>query len=360
MLAGMHGESRDGPAIEFCDVSYELPSGRRLLSDLNLQVQRGETLVFLGRSGSGKTTTLKMINRLLTPTQGEVCVDGATAAQTDVIRLRRGIGYVIQEIGLLPHFTVERNIGLVPEIEAWPSDKIRARTQELMQIVGLDPQLAARYPHQLSGGQRQRVGVARALAADPAILLMDEPFGALDPLTREELQREFLSLQQRLQKTVVFVTHDLNEALRLGTRIALMEGGKLVTVLPPRDFLQSHDSLAAAYVRAFGSVLDPAVVEAARGMGLTDQQLLLQVQLPLAMSVILSGVRVAVVISVGMATIAAAIGAGGLGELIFRGLAMVNNQLILAGAIPAALLALLADFLLGRIEAMLRPAHLRS
>jgi len=173
MLAGMHGESRDGPAIEFCDVSYELPSGRRLLSDLNLQVQRGETLVFLGRSGSGKTTTLKMINRLLTPTQGEVCVDGATAAQTDVIRLRRGIGYVIQEIGLLPHFTVERNIGLVPEIEAWPSDKIRARTQELMQIVGLDSQLAARYPHQLSGGQRQRVGVARALAADPAILLMD-------------------------------------------------------------------------------------------------------------------------------------------------------------------------------------------
>ena len=256
MLAGMHGESRDGPAIEFCGVSYELPSGRRLLSDLNLQVQRGETLVFLGRSGSGKATTLKMINRLLTPTKGEVCVDGATAAQTDVIRLRRGIGYVIQEIGLLPHFTVERNIGLVPEIEAWPSDKIRARTQELMQIVGLDSQLAARYPHQLSGGQRQRVGVARALAADPAILLMDEPFGALDPLTRDDLQREFLSLQQRLHKTVVFVTHDLNEALRLASRIALMEAGKLITVLSPQAFLRSTDPLAAAYVRAFHTGLD--------------------------------------------------------------------------------------------------------
>ncbi len=257
MLAGMHGESKDGPAIEFRDVSYDLPSGQRVLSDLNLQVQRGETLVFLGRSGSGKTTTLKLVNRLLTPTKGEVRVDGAAAAQGDVIRLRRGIGYVIQEIGLLPHFTVERNIGLVPEIEGWPPEKIRARTQELMQMVGLESQLAARYPHQLSGGQRQRVGVARALAADPVILLMDEPFGALDPLTRDDLQREFLSLQQRLHKTVVFVTHDLNEALRLASRIALMEAGKLITVLSPPEFLRSTDPLAAAYVRAFHSGLDP-------------------------------------------------------------------------------------------------------
>ena len=240
-------------AIEFRDVSYALPTGQQLLSSLNLQVARGETLVLLGRSGSGKTTTLKLINRLLSPTKGEVRIENSDAAGQDVIRLRRGIGYVIQEIGLFPHFTVERNIGIVPSIEGWPPDKIRARRDELMHMVGLSPELAKRYPHQLSGGQRQRVGVARALAADPAILLMDEPFGALDPLTRDELQREFLALQQRLHKTVVFVTHDLNEALRLGSRIALMEAGKLVTVLSPRDFLNSLDPLAAAYVRAFGS-----------------------------------------------------------------------------------------------------------
>ncbi|MBZ5679818.1 MAG: ATP-binding cassette domain-containing protein [Acidobacteriia bacterium] len=254
----MNRDTRDEPAIEFRDVSYELPSGQRVLSNLNLQVQRGETLVVLGRSGSGKTTTLKLINRLLRPTGGEVRVNGAGTGQRDVIRLRRGIGYVIQEIGLLPHFTVERNIGIVPSIDGWPLDKIRARTQELMQMVGLESQLAPRYPHQLSGGQRQRVGVARALAADPAILLMDEPFGALDPLTRDDLQREFLSLQQRLHKTVVFVTHDLNEALRLASRVALMEAGELITVLSPQEFLRSTDPLAAAYVRAFraGTGLD--------------------------------------------------------------------------------------------------------
>jgi osmoprotectant transport system ATP-binding protein len=155
-------------------------------------------------------------------------------------------------VGLFPHFTVERNIGIVPRIEGWPAERIDLRVEELLRMVELEPQLAARYPHQLSGGQRQRVGVARALAADPAILLMDEPFGALDALTRDQLQREFLSLQQRLKKTVVFVTHDLREALRLGSRIALMEAGKLVTVLPPEDFLRSNDPLAAAYVQAFG------------------------------------------------------------------------------------------------------------
>jgi osmoprotectant transport system ATP-binding protein len=176
----------------------------------------------------------------------------------DVIHLRRGIGYVIQDVGLFPHFTVERNIGLVPKIEGWPAEKIRARTQGLLQLVGLAPEITARYPHQLSGGQRQRVGVARALAADPEILLMDEPFGALDPLTRDELQRELLLLQQRLHKTVVFVTHDLREALRLGSRIALMEAGKLVTVLTPHEFVKSSDPWAAAYVRAFGDGLESA------------------------------------------------------------------------------------------------------
>jgi len=247
-----------GPVIEFCNVAYTLPNGQQLLSRLNLQVQRGETLVLLGRSGSGKTTTLKLVNRLLNPTSGVVRVNGAPTAESDVIRLRRSIGYVIQDVGLFPHFTVERNIGLVPRIEGWPTERIHRRVEELLQMVGLEKQMASRYPHQLSGGQRQRVGVARALAADPAILLMDEPFGALDALTRDQLQREFLSLQQRLGKTVVFVTHDLREALRLGSRIALMDAGRLVTVLPPEDFLRSSDPLAAAYVQAFGDGLDSA------------------------------------------------------------------------------------------------------
>jgi osmoprotectant transport system ATP-binding protein len=237
-------------AIEFRDVSYSLSSGKQVLSDLNLQVRRGRTLVLLGRSGSGKTTTLKLVNRLLLPSSGEVRVNGL--ATGDVIRLRRSIGYVIQDGGLFPHFTVERNIALVPTIEGWPAERIRSRVQELLRIVGLDSQIASRYPRQLSGGQRQRVGVARALAADPPILLMDEPFGALDPLTRDELQREFLALQQQVRKTVLFVTHDLREALRLGSHIALMEAGKLVTVLSPQDFLHSDDPWAAAYVRAFG------------------------------------------------------------------------------------------------------------
>jgi osmoprotectant transport system ATP-binding protein len=244
-------------AIEFRDVSYRV-ADTQILSGLNLQVEKGETLVLLGRSGSGKTTTLKLVNRLLSPTTGEVRVKGVPNAESDVIRLRRGIGYVIQDVGLFPHFTVQRNIGLVPKIEGWPQERIRARVVELLQVVGLGPEMATRYPHQLSGGQRQRVGVARALAADPEVLLMDEPFGALDPLTRDELQREFFLLQQRLHKTVVFVTHDLREALRLGSRIALMEAGRLVTVLTPQEFLRSTDPWASAYVRAFGDGLESA------------------------------------------------------------------------------------------------------
>lgn len=245
------------PVIEFRDVSYHVGSAQILLG-LNLQVARNETLVLLGRSGSGKTTTLKLINRLVSPTAGEIRINGMSNEKLDLIRLRRGIGYVIQDVGLFPHFTVERNIAVVPKIEGWPDDRIRARVQELLQLVGLAPELASRYPHQLSGGQRQRVGVARALAADPGILLMDEPFGALDPLTRDELQREFILLQQRLHKTVVFVTHDLREALRLGSRIALMEAGKLQTVLTPQEFIQSSDPWASAYVKAFGDGLESA------------------------------------------------------------------------------------------------------
>ena len=240
-------------AIQFRNVSYRLEIGRELLHDLDLEVRRGETLVLLGRSGSGKTTTLKLINRLLTPSTGEVRVEGRTTREWDVIRLRRMIGYVIQDVGLFPHFTVARNIGLVPQIENWPPDRIRQRVEELLELVGLDRSLGERYPRELSGGQRQRVGVARSLAADPPLLLMDEPFGALDPITRAELQREFLALQGRLHKTVVFVTHDLREALLLGNRIALMEDGRLISVNTPQEFVHSTEPMVAAYVAAFGT-----------------------------------------------------------------------------------------------------------
>jgi osmoprotectant transport system ATP-binding protein len=255
----MNDSPNSRPAIEFRRVSYRVngsgETGRELLHDLNLEVRRGETLVLLGRSGSGKTTTLKLINRLLPPSSGELLVEARPTSEWDVIRLRRMIGYVIQDVGLFPHFTVERNIGLIPKIENWSADRIHARVLELLQLVGLDAEIASRYPRELSGGQRQRVGVARALAADPPILLMDEPFGALDLITRAELQREFLELQKRLGKTVVFVTHDLREALLLGTRIALMEAGRLVTVQTPEQFLNSTEPLASAYKKAFGNPL---------------------------------------------------------------------------------------------------------
>src|ERR1700737_3852476 len=241
------------PAIQFRNVSYRLDTGYELLRRLNLDVLRGETLVLLGRSGSGKTTTLKLINRLVPQSAGDIHVDGRSLHEWDVIRLRRMIGYVIQEIGLFPHFTVARNIGVVPQIEGWSAERIQGRVTELLQLVGLEPQLAARYPRELSGGQRQRVGVARALAADPSFLLMDEPFGALDPITRAELQREFLALQKRLGKTVVFVTHDLREALLLGTRVALMESGQLITVKTPDEFVRSTESMVVAYCNAFAT-----------------------------------------------------------------------------------------------------------
>jgi osmoprotectant transport system ATP-binding protein len=250
----MHTSSGNGVAIEFRSVHYRPPGGEEILNRLDLQVKRGETLILLGRSGSGKTTTLKLINDLVSPTRGEVRVDGRATTEWDPIRLRRGIGYVIQDAGLFPHFTVERNISLVPRLEGWPQDKAANRVGELLDLVGLDRGLARRYPQELSGGQRQRVGVARALAADPPILLMDEPFGALDPITRDELQREFKRLQERLQKTVVFVTHDLREALLLGSRIALMEAGQLVAALPPEQFRASEDSLVKRYISAFGDV----------------------------------------------------------------------------------------------------------
>jgi osmoprotectant transport system ATP-binding protein len=191
---------------------------------------------------------LKLINRLLEPTDGEVQVEGRSTMEWDPIVLRRRIGYVIQETGLFPHFTVERNIAVVPRLERWPEGRIRARVKELLTLVGLEPEkFTKRYPHELSGGQRQRVGVARALAADPQILLMDEPFGALDPLTRAEIHLEFRALEQRLGKTIVIVTHDVSEAVLLGTRIGLMEAGELTGIYSPREFLRSKEPVAAAY-----------------------------------------------------------------------------------------------------------------
>lgn len=214
-------------AIEFRDTRYGL-NGRAILGPVSLTVIRGETLVLLGKSGSGKTTALRLINRLLLPTGGDVVVSGRSTRDWDPVRLRRGIGYVIQEVGLIPHMTVERNVGLVPRLEGWPKERVRARAAELLALVGLPAEeYARRLPHELSGGQRQRVGVARALAADPPILLCDEPFGALDPMMRSELQTEFGGLVRRLSKTVVFVTHDVREAMLLGTRIAVLEGGEV-------------------------------------------------------------------------------------------------------------------------------------
>jgi osmoprotectant transport system ATP-binding protein len=244
------------PAIEFRNVSLST-GGRSILDRVSLSLDQGSTTAILGRSGSGKTTLLRMVNRLISPTSGEVLVHGRNVASADLIGLRRGIGYVIQETGLFPHLTVARNVTMVPELEGRSRAEFPGRVRELLTMVGLDPaQFATRYPWQLSGGQRQRVGLARALAADPALLLMDEPFGALDPLTRAEMQEMLVDLLARLagegkKKTVLLVTHDLDEALFLASRIVLVEGGRLVADLAPEEFLHSDQSEVLAYVKAF-------------------------------------------------------------------------------------------------------------
>jgi len=243
--------------IEFRDVAYHINDipARMIVSDISLRIPSGEPLVLLGRSGSGKTTLLKLINGLLLPTKGNILVQNRSTADWDPIRLRRGIGYVIQEAGLFPHFTVAENIALVPSLENWDAPRMATRVEEMLHLVGLDPsEFAHRRPRELSGGQRQRVGVARALAADPPILLMDEPFGALDPVTRAELQREFSALARRLGKTIIFVTHDLREALLLASRIVLLEAGRIVANSTPQEFLR----LDHPEVRAFTASLDVA------------------------------------------------------------------------------------------------------
>jgi osmoprotectant transport system ATP-binding protein len=244
-----------GYAVAFQGAGFALSDGRWLVRDLSFSVGARETLVLVGRSGAGKTTALKLVNRLLDPTAGSVEVEGRPTVGWNAVELRRRTGWVIQEVGLFPHMSVRRNVGLVPELLDWKPDRIDARVDELLDTVGLPAaEYAERRPHQLSGGQRQRVGVARALAADPPLLLLDEPFGALDPITRAELQREFRDLVRRLGKAALFVTHDLREALAVGDRVGVMDGGRLVALEPP-DRLLATDQPAA---RALLATLDPA------------------------------------------------------------------------------------------------------
>jgi len=245
--------STHGLAVEMRNVGFCLGK-RQIVSGVTFRVAHGETLVLLGRSGTGKTTTLKLINRLLETTSGEIFIEGRPQLEWDPIRLRRRIGYVIQDVGLFPHWTVEQNVAMVPRLEAWSEARVGQRVREMLELVGLDvAKFSARKPRELSGGQRQRVGVARALAADPPILLMDEPFGALDPVTRAELQREFCELAKRLEKAIIFVTHDLREALLIGTHIGLFTEGRLAGTYEPEEFLRSKDAEARAFVDSLGA-----------------------------------------------------------------------------------------------------------
>jgi osmoprotectant transport system ATP-binding protein len=235
--------------VEFRNVSYAA-GGRPVLQDFNLTIEKGETIVLLGRSGSGKTTALKLVNGLIFPAHGEVVVEGKRTTDWDPVELKRRVGYVIQEAGLFPHFTVSANVGVGPRLAGWTPDKVAARVVEMLKSVSLE-EYADRYPNSLSGGQRQRVGVARALAAQPSLLLLDEPFGALDPVTRLGLQRQFRSLRE----TALFVTHDIREALMLASRIGLLRQGRLEVLAPPEEFVKSDNSEARAFLEVLENVV---------------------------------------------------------------------------------------------------------
>jgi osmoprotectant transport system ATP-binding protein len=242
------------PAIVFEEVSYSAPGGTRVLDAISAAIEPGEVVALVGRSGAGKSTLLRLVNRMLVPDAGRVLVDGVDTRGWDAIRLRRSTGYVIQDVGLFPHMTVADNIAVVPRLERWPPERMAARVRELLDLVGLDPAAhASRWPDQLSGGQRQRVGVARALAADPRILLMDEPFGALDPVTRSELQAEFRRIQARLAKTVIIVTHDMAEALSLADRIAVLDHGRLAAFDTPAEIGRSRAPVVRQLLDAIGT-----------------------------------------------------------------------------------------------------------
>lgn len=225
--------------LKFEHVSKVYKGKKRAVNDLNFEIEKGEFIVLIGPSGCGKTTTMKMINRLIEPTSGKIYIDGENILEMDPVRLRRKIGYVIQQIGLFPHMTIEQNISLVPRLLKWSPEKRRKRAEELLDLVDMTPDYLDRFPHELSGGQQQRIGVLRALAADQPLILMDEPFGALDPITRDSLQTEFKKLQRRLDKTIVFVTHDMDEALKLADRIVIMRDGSIVQFDTPDEILRN-------------------------------------------------------------------------------------------------------------------------
>jgi osmoprotectant transport system ATP-binding protein len=246
------------PAIEFRDVSFARPGRARVLDHFTLTVAPGDVLALVGRSGAGKTTLLKLVNRLLTPDSGAIFVEGRDTREWEPITLRRRVGYVLQDVGLFPHMSVADNVAVVPRLEAWPPDRVAARTHELLDLVGLPPQqFAARYPDELSGGQRQRVGVARALAVDPPVLLMDEPFGALDPLTRAELHAEFHRIQDRVRKTVIIVTHDMGEAFALGNLVGVLDEGRLIACDRPAIVAASREPLVRQLLDAVPAIPRP-------------------------------------------------------------------------------------------------------
>lgn len=224
--------------LKFENVTKVYDGGFQAVKSVNFEIKKGELLVLIGPSGSGKSTTMKMINRIIPHTTGKISINGKDVKSYNAAELRRNIGYVIQQVGLFPHYTIEKNIAIVPQLKGWDQKKIDTRVIELMELVGLDPQIhATRYPKELSGGQQQRVGIARALASDPDIILMDEPFSALDPITREQLQAELISIHKKLKKTIVFVTHDMDEALKMGDRIAIMKDGHLLQIDTPEKLL---------------------------------------------------------------------------------------------------------------------------
>ncbi|MGY0434358.1 choline ABC transporter ATP-binding protein OpuBA [Bacillus rugosus] len=221
------------------NVSKTYKGGKKAVNNVNLKIAKGEFICFIGPSGCGKTTTMKMINRLIEPSAGKIFIDGENIMEQDPVELRRKIGYVIQQIGLFPHMTIQQNISLVPKLLKWPEQQRKERARELLKLVDMGPEYLDRYPHELSGGQQQRIGVLRALAAEPPLILMDEPFGALDPITRDSLQEEFKKLQKTLHKTIVFVTHDMDEAIKLADRIVILKAGEIVQVGTPDDILRN-------------------------------------------------------------------------------------------------------------------------
>lgn len=218
------------------NVSKTYKGGKKAVNNVNLKIAKGEFICFIGPSGCGKTTTMKMINRLIEPSAGKIFIDGENIMDQDPVELRRKIGYVIQQIGLFPHMTIQQNISLVPKLLKWPEQQRKERARELLKLVDMGPEYVDRYPHELSGGQQQRIGVLRALAAEPPLILMDEPFGALDPITRDSLQEEFKKLQKTLHKTIVFVTHDMDEAIKLADRIVILKREKSFKLERPMTF----------------------------------------------------------------------------------------------------------------------------